>query len=76
MYKTINNHPDMGLENKICEFKDYFCTYHQVYLSTEDVRRKKCLNKPTFDMLGTYKCPHIRQVDEEGELNDSKENRS
>lgn len=36
-------HPYMGLDNK-------------VWLSEEDVKRKKCKNKPTFDMIGVHRC--------------------
>lgn len=60
---TIDDHPDMGLNNTICEHKDYFCQSHRVYLSTEDVRRKKCLCKPTFDMISTQRCPKLKEVD-------------
>lgn len=48
--------PYMGLDNKICKNPTYWCRLHQVWLSEEDVKRKGCKNKPTFDMLGVYRC--------------------
>ena len=40
-YKTIDDNVNMGLDNEICEFRDYFCGLHRVYMSSVDVRRKK-----------------------------------
>lgn len=48
--------PYMGLDNKICKNPTYWCRLHQVWLSEEDVKRKKCKNKPTFDMIGVHRC--------------------
>ncbi len=48
--------PYMGLGNKICKNPTYWCRLHQVWLSEEDVKRKKCKNKPTFDMIGVHRC--------------------
>lgn len=48
--------PYMGLDNKICKNPTYWCRLHQVLLSEEDVKRKKCKNKPTFDMIGVHRC--------------------
>lgn len=48
--------PYMGLDNKICRNPVYWCRLHQVWLSEDDVKRKKCKRKPTFDMIGTYRC--------------------
>lgn len=63
-YKTIDDNVNMGFDNEICEFRDYFCGLHRVYMSSVDVRRKKCLCKPTFDMIGTIVCPYIRKLEE------------
>lgn len=49
-------HPFMGLDNKICKNPAYWCRLHQVWLLEEDVKRKQCKNKSTFDMLGVYRC--------------------
>ena len=56
-YLTANaKNPYMGLDNKICKNPTYWCRLHQVWLSEEDMKRKRCKNKPTFDMLGVYRC--------------------
>lgn len=56
-YLTANTkNPYMGLNNKICKNPTYWCRLHQVWLSEEDVKRKKCKNKPTFDMIGFHRC--------------------
>lgn len=54
--KADRRHPRMGLDNKICTSPKYWCRLHEVWLSEEDVKRKKCREKLTFDMLSTYKC--------------------
>lgn len=68
MYKNnMNYHPKnkyIGLNNKICENPQYYCKIHLVYLSAEDVKRKKCLCKPTFDMIGTTTCKSLISIDE------------
>lgn len=48
--------PLMGLDNKTCRQPEYWCRLHQVWLSGEDVQRKKCREKQDFDMLGTHRC--------------------
>ena len=54
----------IGLDNKICENPEYYCKIHLVYLSSEDVERKKCLCKPSFDMIGTHRCKSLMTIDE------------
>ena len=55
-YKRADHrNPFMGLDNKICEDPVYWCRTKQVWLSEKDVTRKKCLNKPTFDMIGVVR---------------------
>lgn len=49
-------HPFMGLDNKICKNPTYWCRLHQVWLSEEDVKRKKCRCKDDFDLIGTHRC--------------------
>lgn len=59
-YEEISNEkPFMGLFNKECKKRDYYCKFHNVWLSSKDVERKKCFNKPTFDMISTYMCPYL-----------------
>ena len=56
-YLTANaKSPYMGLDNKICKNPTYWCRLHQVWLSEEDVKRKRCKNKSTFDMIGVRRC--------------------
>lgn len=56
--------PYMGLNNKICKNPTCWCRLHQVWLSEEDVKRKRCENKPTFDMIGVYPCRCLERREE------------
>lgn len=57
IYKRADSrNPRMGLDNKECKNPVYWCRLHQVWLSEEDTVRKKCKNKPTFDMIDTVGC--------------------
>ena len=61
-YKRADaKHPRMGLNNKICKDPKYWCRLHQVWLSEDDVKRQKCLNKPTMDMIGTHRCKSLER---------------
>jgi len=61
-YLTANKkHPFMGLDNKTCKNPMYWCRLHQVWLSEEDVRRKRCMDKPTFDMIGAHRCQSLEK---------------
>ncbi len=51
-----SRHPFMGLDNKVCTSPAYWCRLHRVWLSEEDVERKKCMCKPTYDMIGVRRC--------------------
>lgn len=53
-----------GLFNKPCENPKYFCQSHQVYLNEQDVVNKKCMCKPTIDMLSTHPCKWIMTIAE------------
>lgn len=53
--------PYMGLNNKICKDPVYWCRLHEVWLSEEDVVRKQCRCKPTFDMLDTKPCYNLEK---------------
>ena len=63
-FKTIDDDPDMGLGNKKCLQKDYYCGSHRVYLSEEDVKIKKCLCKPDVNMIGYHVCPNLKKMGE------------
>lgn len=63
-FKTIDDDPDMGLGNKKCLQKDYYCGSHRVYLSEEDVKIKKCLCKPDVNMIGYHVCPNLKKMEE------------
>lgn len=53
-----------GLNNKPCTEPKYYCRSHQVFLSDEDVATKKCMCKPTFDMLSTHPCKWLMTIEE------------
>ena len=59
--KASIEQPYMGLNNKVCTAPVYWCPVHEVWLSESDVINKGCFNKPTFDMLDTYKCPRLQK---------------
>lgn len=61
-YKTRDDDSSMGLNNTICESKDYYCKAHRVYLSKEDVKKKKCMCKPTFDMISERPCQWLEKI--------------
>ena len=58
--KANHANPYMGLNNKICRDPKYWCAIHEVWLSEEDVKKKGCLSKPTFDMLDTRVCLKLK----------------
>lgn len=79
MYQNNMDHHSegtyMGLDNQICENPKYYCKNHLVYLSEEDVQRKKCTRKPTFDMIGTTSCRSLMTLEAyQTEMNKHKEN--
>lgn len=79
MYKNnMDSHSEgkyIGLDNKVCENPKYYCKIHLVYLSAEDVKRKKCMCKPTFDMIGTTTCKSLIPIAEyKNEVSFHKEN--
>lgn len=61
-YKTVDDHPRMGLNNTLCIWPVAFCHLHRVYLSKEDIVKKQCLYKPTIDMIGKEKCKRIEYI--------------
>lgn len=58
LISNIKN-PYMGLDNKICKNPTYWRRLHQVWLSEEDVKKKQCNCKQTFDMVVTYRCGNL-----------------
>lgn len=60
--KADARNPHMGLNNRICRNPEYWCKLHQVWLSENDVAKKQCKHKPTFDMMGTVS--QVRQSSE------------
>lgn len=54
----------MGLNNTICENPAYWCRLHKVWLSKEDTEKKTCLNKLTADMITTYRCHNLVNVED------------
>ena len=79
MYLNNMNHHDeseyIGLNNQICKNPTHYCKIHLVYLSDEDIKRKKCMCKPTFDMIGTTSCRSLMTIEEyQKEMNGHKEN--
>ena len=56
-----NKNQYMGLNNKICKNPVYFCKAKQVWLSEEDVQRKQCFCKLSFDMIERRKCCSIEK---------------
>lgn len=62
-YKTRDDHACMGLNNQLCTNIKYYCRSKRVYLSDEDVGKKRCLCKPTFDMIGENRCNWLERVE-------------
>lgn len=61
--KADYRNPWMGLNGVVCENPAYWCRLHEVWLSEEDVEKKKCLSRMTYDMLGYRKCNNIEKRD-------------
>lgn len=54
----------MGLDNKMCTDPAYWCRRHRCWLSKDDAERKHCKEKPTVDLISTYRCPSLVPVEE------------
>lgn len=54
--KADAKNPWMGLDGEVCRKPAYWCRLHEVWLSEEDVARKKCRAKMTYDMIGERRC--------------------
>lgn len=59
--KADLRNPRMGLDNKICIHPTYWCRLHEVWLSEDDVKKKNCRNKPTFDLISTMRCTNLEK---------------
>lgn len=59
--KADTRNPWMGLNGVVCKDPAYWCRMHEVWLSEEDVARKKCLARLTYDMIATRKCNCIER---------------
>lgn len=59
-YKKANaTHPRMGLNNELCDNPKYWCRLHEVWLSENDVKKKRCKERPTMDLISTYVCGNL-----------------
>lgn len=58
-FLDITNNIHMGLSNKVCTDRKYFCTVKGVYLDDEDVIRKKCYHKFTYNGQTEYVCKRM-----------------
>ena len=54
--KADTRNPWMGLDGIICANPAFWCRMHEVWLSEEDVAKKKCHTRLTYDMIATRKC--------------------
>lgn len=54
--RATQSEPYMGLNNTICSRPKYWCRLHQVWLSDEDVKTKKCKCKLSYDMMSISPC--------------------
>ena len=61
--KATSKNPIMGLDNEPCLFPQYWCKLHEVWLSDDDVARKRCKNKMSFDCIDTHQCNNLIEND-------------
>lgn len=61
MPRADTRNPLMGLNGVICKDPVYWCRMHEVWLSEEDVQKKKCLQKPSYNLMETRKCNCIER---------------
>lgn len=62
-YKTVDDHPRMGLDNEVCKHPVAYCISKRVYLSADDVAKKRCTCKPTVDLRGEVRCNWLRALE-------------
>lgn len=61
MPRADHRNPWMGLNGRVCKTPAYWCRLHEVWLSEEDAAHKKCMARPTYDLLGEYRCGNIER---------------
>lgn len=54
--KADARNPRVGLNNKPCTDPQYWCRLKELWLSEEDVQRKGCRQKKSFDMMDIHIC--------------------
>lgn len=59
-YKTIDNHPQMGMYNVICENPKAFCSSKRVWLNEEQI--EKCLHKIDNYGYGYRRCDSLKLI--------------
>lgn len=62
-YKTVDDHPLMGLDNAVCRKPVAYCISKRVYLSADDMVKKRCTCKPTVDLIGEVRCNWLRLLE-------------
>ena len=55
-HKADHRNTWMGLNGVICKAPAYWCRLHEVWLSEEDVVRRKCRSRLTANMMETRRC--------------------
>ena len=60
--KAIKGKTFIGLNGKICRHPKYWCRLHEIYLSEQDIIKKHCKCKPTFDLIGTEPCGKLEEI--------------
>lgn len=64
--RADSRNPFMGLNNQVCRCPVYWCRLHEVWLSEQDVEKKKCLEKPDLFMIETHRCGNLEKRKVEG----------
>lgn len=60
--KAIKGKKFIGLNGKLCRNPKYWCRLHEIYLSEQDIIKKHCKNKYTFDMISQYECGNLEEL--------------
>lgn len=61
--KASSRDPQMGLDGKICINPKYWCRRHEVWLSEDDVIRKECRCRLSYDMMSRTPCGNLEEKD-------------
>jgi hypothetical protein len=61
--KADFRNPWMGLDGVVCENPAYWCRLHEIWLSEDDVAKKKCLSRMSYNMLEIRKCNCLERKD-------------